>query len=141
MTTITGIRDGALAGDALSGAALRARAHGAIASFLGVVRDEHHGRGVTHLVYDCYRPMCESLLPAMAADARAAAGEDLGLVIVHGIGRMDPGEVSLAIHVASAHRGAAFDACRALLERIKRELPVWKHEFYTDGSSAWLEGS
>jgi molybdopterin synthase catalytic subunit len=54
---------------------------------------------------------------------------------------MRPGDVALCIHVASAHRRAAFDACRDLIERIKTDLPIWKHEHYDDGTSIWLPGS
>ena len=136
-----GIIDGPLPTALLTPAALCAPEHGAIASFIGVVRNHHHGRGVTHLVYDCYRPMAEKLLADLVLEAAAKFDPELRATIHHGIGRMDPGQPSVAIHVASAHRVAAFDACRHLIERIKEDLPVWKQEFYDDGTSLWLKGS
>lgn len=135
------IIDGPLGADLASPLSLAAPAHGAIASFVGVVRDHHLGRGVTHLVYECYQPMAESILARLINEAAARFDAELSAIIHHGIGRMVPGEVSLAIHVATAHRPAAFDACRHLIERIKEDLPVWKREFYADGSDAWLKGS
>lgn len=136
-----GIVDGPLPAALLTPAALAAPAHGAIASFVGVVRDHHHGRVVTHLVYDCYRPMAERMLAGLIAEAATRFDTDLHARVHHGIGRMAPGEASVAIHVATAHRVAAFDACRHLIERIKQDLPVWKQEFYDDGTSQWLKGS
>lgn len=141
MLTDTGIHDGPLPESALSAAPLRCREHGAVASFVGVVRDEHLGKGVTHLIYECYREMAEPMLQRLVDEARADHDPGLQAIVVHGTGRMDPGEASVAIHVSSAHRVAAFDACRQLIERIKQDLPVWKREFYADGSDAWLKGS
>jgi molybdopterin synthase catalytic subunit len=115
--------------------------HGAVASFLGVVRNHSRGAGVSALDYECYRPMAERLLQALIQETAERFDRDLTASIAHGIGRMVPGDVSLSIHVGSAHRVAAFDACRHLIERIKQDLPVWKREFYADGSSAWLKGS
>jgi molybdopterin synthase catalytic subunit len=141
MTTRTAIHDGPLPPALLAPTAVITPGHGACASFLGVVRDEHHGKAVTGIDYRCYRVMAEALLPRLADEARSATATALGVQIVHGTGWMVPGQVSLAIHVSAPHRGAAFDACRLLLERIKQDLPVWKHERYGDGSAAWLEGS
>lgn len=114
---------------------------GAIASFLGVVRDHHHGRGVTRLVYECYRTMAERLLAELVAETAARFDPALQAQVAHGTGLLLPGQVAVAIHVGSAHRAAAFDACRHLIERIKEDLPVWKQEHYADGGSAWLKGS
>jgi len=139
LLTRTGLHDGPLTD--LAATALCVAQHGAIASFLGVVRDRHHGKTVTGLTYSAYRDMAEALLPRLAAEARATHRTDLDVVCIHGLGAMVPGQVSLVSHVGSAHRDAAFDACRLLLTRIKQDLPVWKHERYADGSTAWLEGS
>jgi len=133
----TAIHDGPIAAERWAPAALR-RDHGAVASFLGVVRDHHGGRAVEHLVYDCHRPMAETVLRDLAAEARARFDPDASVTAIHGVGRMEPGEVSLVLHVSSAHRPAAFDACRQLLERIKEDLPVWKQEHYGDGQVLWL---
>ena len=116
-------------------------AHGAVASFLGVVRNHVRGRGVVRLHYECYRPMAEKVLARIASDARTRFAPDLVVVARHGLGTMVPGQVSLALHVASAHRGPAFDAARWLLEEIKRELPVWKRQWFADGTDEWVHGS
>ncbi len=137
----SGVVDGPLTGDLLLPARLSHAGYGAIASFLGTVRDHHHGRGVIRLQYECYRPMAEKMLVELIAEAAEKSDRDLSASVHHGTGTMTPGQVSVAIHVASAHRVAAFDACRQLIERIKQDLPVWKREFYADGSDAWLKGS
>ncbi len=137
----TGIVDGPLPAALLSPAPLCREDHGAIASFCGVVRDHHDGRAVQQLHYDCYRPMAERVLAELVDETRERCDPALQAMVLHGIGDMRPGEVSLVIHVSSAHRAAAFDACRHLLERIKADLPVWKCERYEDGSQRWLNGS
>ena len=135
------IISGPLGADWCSGAALTAPGDGAIASFLGVVRDHARGRAVTALHYDCYRPMAERVLGELIAEAATRCDPQLSAIVAHGTGDMVPGEVSVAIHVASAHRVAAFDACRHLIERLKQDLPIWKRERYAEGDEAWLKGS
>ncbi len=141
MHSRTGIVDGPLPPFLLTPAGLCSAEHGAITSFIGVVRNLHHGRGVTHLIYDCYRAMAEKMLADLVAETASHFDSKLIATVYHGIGRLDPGEVSVAIHIASAHRVAAFAACRHMIERIKEDLPVWKQEFYDDGTSLWLKGS
>lgn len=135
------IHDGPLPAAALSPGDLIDRAHGAVASFVGVVRDHARGRTVTHLHYECYRPMAEAVLQRLMAEAAELHDSQLSARIVHGIGPMVPGDPSVAIHVTSAHRAAAFAACRHLIERLKQDVPIWKRERYDDGSEAWLQGS
>jgi molybdopterin synthase catalytic subunit len=135
------IHDGPLGMDVVTAAGLLSPGHGAVCSFLGVVRDHHDGRQVTGLHYACYRPMAERILAALADEVRSRFAADAAIVAVHGIGDMTPGQVSVALHVASAHRDAAFAGCRHLIERIKADLPVWKRESYADGSAVWLKGA
>jgi len=142
------IHDGPLPAALLSPAALIGPDHGAVASFLGVVRNRSRGgvaegpyRAVTALHYQCYRTMAEPMLGALIAETASLHDPELRARVVHGIGDMHPGDVSLAIHVSCAHRVAAFAACRHLIERIKQDLPVWKRERYADGSEQWLKGS
>ena len=141
MRSRTGIVDGPLPPFFLTPAALCSAENGAITSFIGVVRNHHHDRGVTHLIYDCYRAMAEKMLADFVAEIMLRFDNKLSATIYHSVGRLDPGEASVAIHIASAHRVAAFDACRHTIERIKEDLPVWKQEFYDDGTSQWLKGS
>ena len=141
MTRHSLIHDGPLPAVFHAPTALLERDHGAVASFLGVVRDHARGRAVLGLHYECYRPMAEAVLQRLIAEAAERCDPDLNASIVHGIGPMVPGDVSVAIHVSSAHRAAAFDACRLLIERLKQDIPIWKRERYADGSEAWLQGS
>ncbi len=135
------IHDGPLPAALLTPAALIAPDHGAVSSFLGVVRNHSRGGAVTALTYECYRPMAESVLHRLIIETAERFDGSLSATVAHGTGAMVPGDVALAIHVGSAHRAAAFDACRHLIERIKQDLPVWKRERYADGSDAWLKGS
>ena len=122
--------------------------HGATNSFLGVVRNRSRAgisdgpyRAVTALHYQCYRPMAEKVMADLLNETAHLHDPELRALVVHGIGDFLPGQVSLAIHVASAHRAAAFSACRHIIERLKEDLPVWKRERYADGSENWLKGS
>ncbi len=136
-----GIIDGPLPSELLTPESLCSPAHGAIASFLGVVRNHHNDRAVKYLEYDCYRPMAAALLAQFIKEAQHQFDDNAVISLHHGIGHMIPGQTSVAIHVATAHRVASFDACRFLIERIKADLPIWKQEFYADGTSQWLKGS
>jgi molybdopterin synthase catalytic subunit len=115
-----------------------ARGRGAVLTFEGRVRDRHHGREVTHLIYDAYRSMAEASLRRIIDEIEAESRE-LSLAIVHRLGRVAAGEASVVIAVASPHRDAAYRASREALERLKREVPIWKNEHYADGSSRWRE--
>ena len=109
---------------------------GALACFLGVVRDHARGRRVLHLDYEAYPPMAEVQMRLLFEEARARFGLERALV-VHRTGRLAIGEASVAIVVATPHRAAAFDACRHLIDRLKETVPIWKKETYADGS-AWI---
>lgn len=121
-------------------AAAPTSADGAALLFLGVVREENEGRAVDHLDYDAYAPMAERVLREIVEEARARF--DTGTIsVVHRVGRLSIGEASVAIVVAAPHRGAAYDASRYVIEELKRRVPIWKREGYTDGESEWLRGS
>ena len=110
---------------------------GAVASFIGRVRKEHLGREVLHLDYEAFEPVARKELASLAAEARRRW--DLGpLVLAHRVGHLRIGDVAVLVAVASGHRGEAFDACRFLIEGIKATVPIWKHEFYADGTDAWV---
>lgn len=113
---------------------------GAVCVFLGVVRDHNEGRSVRGVAYSAYREMAERVLAEIAAEAAERAGSDR-VAIVHRTGELAVGEASVAIAVSSPHRAEAFDACRYVIEEIKKRLPVWKQERYVDGDEAWLDGA
>jgi len=106
---------------------------GALCLFLGVVRGDNDGRGVLRLEYEAYEEMALPLMEEIAADARRQFG--VGDVrIVHRLGRLEVGEVSVAVAAASPHRAEAFAACRYAIDTLKARVPIWKKEFYTDGA-------
>jgi len=111
---------------------------GALDLFLGVVRDHHDGRRVVRLEYHAYPEMALKVMQAIAAEARARFGIS-SLVLVHRLGTLEIGEISVALAVAAPHRQAAFDACRHAMERLKREVPIWKREQFEDGTE-WVLG-
>ncbi len=120
---------------------------GAVLVFLGTVRD-HAGKGrntsdspsrpVLKLTYSAYRPMADETLQRIASDLERAA-EGLRVSIVHRLGEIPVGEPSIAIAIGAPHRGAAYDASRLALERLKAEVPIWKLEHYGDGEREWRE--
>lgn len=112
---------------------------GAICTFAGVVRATHRGRRVKYLEYEAYEPLAMKAFSRIA-DEISSDWPGVGVAIHHRVGRLAVGEVSVAIATASAHRPAAFQACRYAIERVKQILPVWKHEFFEDGD-AWVEGA
>lgn len=116
-----------------------ARTDGAVLLFLGTVRDHADGRPVDGMRYEAYAAMAEDVLRAVAAEASARLGTDR-VAVVHRIGELELGEVSVAIAVSSPHRAEAYEASRYVIEEIKRRLPVWKHERYADGEAAWVPG-
>lgn len=120
-------------------AQVRTAEDGATVLFLGHVREQNEGRAVTAMRYDAYVEMAERVLGEIAAEVAERLGTD-HLVVVHRVGALRVGEVSVAIAVASPHRAPAFDAARALIEAIKLRLPVWKQEHYLDGAAEWLPG-
>ncbi len=110
---------------------------GASASFFGWVRNHHQGRSVSRIHYECYEALAEKELSRIALETRGKYS--CGSVqILHRIGTIEIGEVAVAIEVSSAHRDEAFKACREAIERIKSTVPIWKHEFYQDGTSEWV---
>ncbi|HEX7090277.1 MAG TPA: molybdenum cofactor biosynthesis protein MoaE [Longimicrobiales bacterium] len=129
--------------DAIDPAAVLTRVgaseHGAEVLFLGVVRDHNEGRAVASIRYEAYEAMAERVLATLVAEAEARR-PGIRIAAVHRVGELRVGEVSLAVAVSSAHRPEAFDAARELVEEIKRRLPVWKEEHYTDGERRWLDG-
>jgi len=113
---------------------------GAVLLFLGIVRDHAEGRAVSGMRYDAYVEMAEPILAEIAAEAAACLGTDR-LAVVHRVGDLAIGDVSVAIAVSSPHRAEAYEASRHVIEEIKRRLPVWKKEHYTDGQAQWVEGT
>ena len=109
---------------------------GGQALFLGVVRDEFEGRKSCGLTYDAYEPLAEREM-ARVGDELHAEWSLIRVVIVHRIGDLAVGEASVLVACAAAHRGAAMEACRAGIDRLKVRVPIWKQEHWEDGEDAW----
>ena len=110
---------------------------GAVVTFLGTVRNHHDGREVEWLEYSAYRPMAEAECDRIRSEAEQRWGSAVALE--HRIGALGIGDVSVAIAVAAPHREAAFEACRHVIEQLKRRVPIWKREYYADGTVAWVD--
>jgi molybdopterin synthase catalytic subunit len=112
---------------------------GAIATFIGLVRDHNQGRRVSYLEYEAYEPLAVKALQRIIDEARESwPGARLG--VHHRVGRIELSEASIIIAAASAHRAEAFAACRYTIERVKQIVPIWKHEHF-EGGEVWLEGA
>jgi molybdopterin synthase catalytic subunit len=106
---------------------------GAISTFVGTTRvDENNGAAVEYLEYEAYRPMADRKLEEIGAEI-GERWDVREVSIVHRIGRVEPGEASVAIVVSSPRRGPAFQASRYAIERIKQIVPIWKREVWSDG--------
>ena len=112
---------------------------GALCLFLGVVRNENGGRPVRYLEYEAYEEMALPLMQEIEAETRTR-WPVTDVRMVHRLGRLEIGEPSVAVAVASPHRNEAFAACRFAIDTLKAKVPIWKKEFYVEGE-AWLEGS
>ena len=112
---------------------------GAVATFVGLVRDHNAGRRVLWLDYEAYAPLALKAFERIADEA-SAQWPDARLAIHHRTGRVNIGEASVVIAAASPHRADAFAACRYAIERIKQIAPIWKHEHFA-GGDVWIEGA
>jgi len=114
-------------------------AYGAIDTFIGIVRNNHVGKEVTGITYDVHEKLAEKTLLKICEDAQQKWG-NTKYYIAHYQGELSIGDMSVIIAVGSEHRAASFDACRFIIEEIKKRTPVWKKEHYLDGKSEWLPG-
>ena len=131
------ITDEVIEPDALYQIALKDE-NGAVVTFVGVVRNHSGGKRTDHLVYEAYADMAEKKMTEIGDEVRARWGiEDFG--ILHRIGRLEIGEISVLIAVSSPHRSEAFAACQYAIDRLKRIVPIGKKEVGEDGES-WVEG-
>jgi molybdopterin converting factor subunit 1 len=111
---------------------------GAAVVFEGVVRNQTRGRKTLYLDYEAYEEMALKQMESLAGQALSQF-QIRDVALVHRLGRLEIGETSVLIVVASAHRAAAFDACRWLIDTLKRTVPIWKKEYFEDGA-VWADG-
>ena len=117
--------------------ALTAPAAGAAVCFEGWVRDHHGGESVVALEYEAHAGIANAEGEAILAEAR----ERFAVIAIraqHRVGRLEIGECAVWVGVGAAHRGAAFEACRYVIDELKARLPIWKKEHYADGPSGWV---
>jgi molybdopterin synthase catalytic subunit len=117
-------------------AAVRSNTAGAIVTFSGDVRDNDHGRDVASLEYEAH-PTAQNLLEKVASEI-AARHEVLSVAVAHRHGPIPIGESALVAAVAAKHRKAAFEACADLVDEVKAQIPIWKHQVFADGTDEWV---
>ena len=110
---------------------------GAQELFLGVVRNHHQGREVLRIDYEAYEPMALKELQKIA-DEVAAEHKLERVLIVHRFGRHEIGDASIAVAIGSPHRAPAFEAVKEIMDRVKKDVPIWKKEFFADGTVEWV---
>ncbi len=125
--------DAAAAALAVSGSG-----HGATVTFAGTVRDFSDGRGVVALEYSAYAAMALRQLGAIVDEA-SVMYDGASIVAAHRTGPLQIGDVAVVVAAAHAHRAPAFDACRYVIEEIKKRVPIWKREQYVDGTESWVD--
>jgi molybdopterin synthase catalytic subunit len=114
---------------------------GAVVLFLGTVRDNSEAGRVDRIEYEAYGPMAEKALARTEDEVRRMWPETKAVKIVHRVGDLAVGDVSVAVAVSSAHRAEAFEACRHAIEAIKHDVPMWKRERLSGGEEVWVEGT
>lgn len=114
--------------------------YGAVAQFVGVVRNHNRGRAVKAVEYDIFAPLARRVLEEICQETRKQWGEKTYLYVAHRHGKLAVGEASVIIIAATPHRDEAFTACRYIIEQIKLRAPIWKKEHYDSGESEWVKG-
>jgi molybdopterin synthase catalytic subunit len=110
---------------------------GACVTFAGWVRNRNEGQPVLSLEYEAYAPLAETEGERILAEARERFAL-IGAAAVHRVGHLQLGELAVWVGVTAEHRGAAFDACRYIIDEAKARLPIWKKEHYASGATAWI---
>ena len=117
-------------------AALDDQTSGGLTLFVGRVRDHDHGLGVRGLEYSAHPTALETL--RRVCDRVAEEHDVHGIAAVHRVGRLAIGDIAVVVATTAAHRGEAFAASRALIDTLKDEVPIWKHQQFTDGTDEWV---
>lgn len=107
--------------------------------FTGIVRDTNEGKTVTHLEYEAYSELADQMIQDIILDSQKKWQLEYANCI-HRLGRLDVGEIAVIVSTGSMHRDEAYKANRYIIDRVKHEVPIWKKEYYIDGSSEWSKG-
>lgn len=132
---LVAIRDQPLSVDEVLGS-LDEAASGGVVLFVGRVRDHDNGQGVTALSYSAHPTALDQL--QQVCDSVAEKYDVQALAAVHRVGDLAIGDLAVIVATASAHRGTAFDASEALIDTLKAEVPIWKHQSFVDGTEEWV---
>ena len=135
---MTELRAEPLSVDEIRGLAADPRA-GAVAVFIGAVRDHDHGRGVTALSYSSHPSAATEL--SRVAEKVAASYSIVSLAVAHRIGDLAVGDLAVVAAVGAEHRDVAFAACHFLIDELKSTVPIWKNQFFTSGESEWVNSA
>lgn len=114
--------------------------HGAMNTFIGIVRSSNLGRDVVAMEYDCFIPLCEKTFFEIAMEAQCKWSPDANILVLHRRGRLEVGEASVAIVATTGHRDESYRITRYIIEEIKTRAPIWKKEYYQDGETDWVQG-
>jgi molybdopterin synthase catalytic subunit len=117
-------------------AAVQDRSAGGVALFVGAVRDHDGGQAVSFLEYTAH-PSADAVMRSVADDIVDRFGVT-ALAAAHRLGRLEVGDIAVVTAVACAHRGDAFEACRAFIDEVKNRVPIWKHQLFSDGAEEWV---
>ena len=109
---------------------------GAVVLFSGEVRDNNKGKKVTHLEYEAYEPMANKMIEAILKEAKSRYDLD-NAACLHRLGRVEISGCAVVVITGAGHRKEAYAANRYIIDRMKNEVPIWKHEFFADGTSEW----
>ncbi|MUL39870.1 molybdenum cofactor biosynthesis protein MoaE [Streptomonospora sp. PA3] len=138
--SLVGLRETPISVDEVLAAVGDPRA-GGTAFFIGTVRDHDHGRAVSRLAYSAH-PRAEAdmrrVMEKVAADTAGEGRPVWRVAALHRVGDLEIGDTAVVVAAAAGHRDEAFDACRRLIDDIKAEVPIWKHQEFTDGRSEWV---
>ncbi|WP_083841790.1 molybdenum cofactor biosynthesis protein MoaE [Mobilicoccus pelagius] len=132
---LVGVREEPLSVDEVLAAVTHPRV-GGVVTFLGVVRNHDDGKGVDGLDYSAHPTATDALTRLVQATLRRDGV--VTVAAVHRTGHLDVGDLAVVLAVGAEHRGEAFEACRALIDDLKAEVPIWKHQLFDDGSDEWV---
>ncbi|WP_306371176.1 molybdenum cofactor biosynthesis protein MoaE [Nocardiopsis sp. CC223A] len=138
--TLASVRDTPLSVDEVLAAVQHPRA-GGTAVFIGTVRDHDHGRDVARLGYSAHptvEAMLRSVMEKVLADTSVPGRPVVRLAAVHRVGDLEIGDLAVVVAAAAAHREEAFAACRRLIDDLKAQVPIWKHQAFADGDQEWV---
>lgn len=114
--------------------------HGCECIFTGFVREENEGKRVKSIEYSAHPVLAEKAMQLICAEAIDIWGQDLDITLIHRIGHLELGEISVYISVRAPHRKEAFAASRYIIDELKKRTSIWKKEYYENGESEWLDG-